>query len=105
MAPSDPSDTVLAVCLRVRQSGALRVFVALVRIILDLWAARPRGGYWGSLGFFCSAPQDFGMLGVFYACFPPREASLFHISFILQVMGPDYTQKGTEPVTMMMPPL
>ena len=36
------------------------------------------------------------MLGVFYARFPPREASFFHISFILQVMGPDYTQKGTE---------
>ena len=45
MAPSDPSDTVLAVCLRVRQSGALRVFVALGRIILDLWAAPPQFGF------------------------------------------------------------
>ena len=66
MAPSDPSDTVLEVCLRVRQSGALRVLVALVRIILDLWAAPPQCGYWGSMGFFCSAPQDFGLL-VFFA--------------------------------------
>ena len=75
MAPSDPSGTVLAVCLRVRQSGVIRVLVALVRIILDLWAAPPRCDYWGSLGFFCSAPQDFGMSGVFCARFPPREAS------------------------------
>ena len=74
MAPSDPSDTVLAVCLRVRQSGALRVFVALGRIILDLWAAPPQCGYWGSIGSFCSAPQDFGLLGFFCARFPPREA-------------------------------
>ena len=77
MAPSDPPGTVLEDCLRVRQSGAIRVLVALVRMILDLWAAPPRCGYWGSLGFFCSAPQDFGMLGVFYARFPPREASFF----------------------------
>ena len=79
MAPSDPSGTVLEVCLRVRQSGAIRVLVALVRMILDLWAAPPRGCYWESLGFFCSAPPDFGMLGVFYARFPPREASMFII--------------------------
>ena len=77
VAPSDPTDTVLAVCLRVRQSGALRVFVALVRIILDLWAAPPQCGYWGSMGSFCSAPQDFGLLGFFCARFPPREASLY----------------------------
>ena len=31
--------------------------------------------FFSSLGFFCSAPQDFGMLGVFCARFPPREAS------------------------------
>ena len=74
MAPTDPPGTVLEDCLRVRQSGAIRVLVALVRMILDLWAAPPRCGYWGSLGFFCSAPQDFGMLGVFCARFPPREA-------------------------------
>ena len=80
MAPSDPSDTVLEVCLRVRQSGALRVFVALVRIILDLWAAPPQCGYWGSMGFFCSAPQDFGLLGFFCARFPPREASIIVLS-------------------------
>ena len=77
MAPSDPSDTVLAVCLRVRQSGALRVFVALGRIILDLWAAPPQCGYWGSMGSFCSAPQDFGLLGFFCARFPPREARIY----------------------------
>ena len=76
MAPSDPSDTVLEVCLRVRQSGALRVLVALGRIILDLWAAPPQCGYWGSIGSFCSAPQDFGLLGFFCARFPPREASI-----------------------------
>ena len=74
MAPSDPSDTVLEVCLRVRHSGALRVLVALVRIILDLWAAPPQCGYWGSMGSFCSAPQDFGLSGFFCARFPPREA-------------------------------
>jgi len=39
--------------------------------------APPRCDYWGSLGFFCSAPQDFGMFGVFCARFPPREARLF----------------------------
>ena len=76
VAPSDHSDTVLTVCLRVRQSGALRVFVALGRIILDLWAAPPQCGYWGSMGSFCSAPQDFGLLGFFFARFPPREASI-----------------------------
>ena len=76
MAPTDPSGAVLEDCLRVRQYGAIRVLVALVRMILDLWAAPPRCGYWGSLGFFCSAPQDFGMLGAFCARFPPREASL-----------------------------
>jgi hypothetical protein len=36
VAPSDPSGTVLEDCLRVRQSGAIRVLVALVRMILDL---------------------------------------------------------------------
>ena len=71
MAPSDPSGTVLAVCLRVRQSGAIRVLVALVRMILDLWAAPPRCGYWGGLGFFCSAPQDLGCWGSFTRAFLP----------------------------------
>ena len=67
MAPTDPSGTVLEDCLRVRQSGALRGFVALGRIILDLWAAPPHCGNWGSMGSFCSAPQDFGLLGFFFA--------------------------------------
>ena len=35
----------------------------------------PRRGYWGNWGFFYSAPQDFVVLGVFCARFPPREAS------------------------------
>ena len=39
-------------------------------------------GYWGNWGFFCSAPQDFVVLGVFCARFPPREASLY-FSFLL----------------------
>ena len=34
--------------------------------------ASPRCGYWGNWGFFYSAPQDFVMLGVFCARFPPR---------------------------------
>ena len=72
-----PLGTVLEVCLRVRQSDAIRVLGALVRMILDLWAAPPRCGYWESWGFFCSAPQDFGVLGVFYARVPPREASIY----------------------------
>ena len=29
-------------------------------------------------GFFCSAPQDFVVLGVFCASFPPRETSIFY---------------------------
>jgi len=82
VAPSDPSDTVLEVCLRVRQSGALRVLVALVRIILDLWAAPLQCGYWGSMGFFCSAPKDFVVLGVFCARFPPREASQDYLQLL-----------------------
>ena len=69
-----PLGTVLEVGLRVRPSDAIRVLGALVRMILDLWAAPPRCGYWESWEFFCSAPQDFGVLGVFYARFPPREA-------------------------------
>ena len=72
-----PLGTVLEVCLRVRQSDAIRVLGALVRMILDLWAVPPRCVYWESWGFFCSAPQDFGVLGVFFARFPPREARFF----------------------------
>ena len=73
MAPSDPPGTVLEDCLKVWQSSAIRILVALVRMIQDLWArVIPRlhdvaTGGWGSSGFFCSAPQDFGMLGVFCA--------------------------------------
>ena len=46
MAPTDPSGTVLEVCLRVRQSGAIRVLVALVRMILDLWAVGRASSMW-----------------------------------------------------------
>ena len=68
MAPSDPPGTVLEVCLRVRQSGAIRVLVALVRMILDLWAAPPRCGYLGELGIllFCS-PGFWGVGGLLRA--------------------------------------
>ena len=64
MAPSDPSDTVLAVCLRVRPSGALRVFVALRRIILDLRAAPPQSVYWGRWDLSVLLP-GFWVVGVF----------------------------------------
>jgi hypothetical protein len=32
---------------------------------------------WGNWGFFCPAPQDFVVLGVFCARFPPREAVFY----------------------------
>ena len=75
MAPPGPSDTVLEVCLRVRQSGALRVLVALVRIILDLWAALytrllnvATGGVWDS---FVLLPRILGCWGSFARAFLP----------------------------------
>ena len=74
--PAQFSRSAFGFGIRVRHSGALRVLVALVRIILDLWAAPPQCGYWGSMGSFCSAPQDFGLLVFFCARFPPREASI-----------------------------
>jgi len=43
--------------------GALRPFRHSSRGF-PTGSAPPRCGYWGSLGFFCSAPQDFGMLGL-----------------------------------------
>jgi hypothetical protein len=55
-------------------------------VVIFMWAAPPQCGYWGSMGFFCSAPQDFGLLGVFCARFPPREASIiFMIIFMIIV--------------------
>ena len=56
MAPSDPPGTVLEDCLRVRQSGAIRVLVALVRMIQDLWARASTMWLLGELGIllFCS---------------------------------------------------
>ena len=65
MAPSDPSGTVLEDCLRVRQSGAIRVLVALVRMIQDLWFVGPRlldvatGGVWDS---FVLLPRILGCI-------------------------------------------
>ena len=79
MAPSGPPGTVLEDCLWVRQSGAIRVLVALVSMIQDLWARVSTMWLLGEFGIllFCSPPQDFGMLGVFCARFPSREASFF----------------------------
>ena len=56
MAPTDPSGTVLEDCLRVRQSGAIRVLVALVRMILDLWTRASSMWLLGEFGIllFCS---------------------------------------------------
>ena len=64
----------------------LHFFLLCSLKLAALWAAPPRCGYWGSLGFFCSAPQDFGMLGVFYARFPPREASFFFFFYRTSVL-------------------
>ena len=48
-------------------------------MIKTLWARVSKMWLLGELGmgFFYSAPQDFVMLGVFCARFPPREASFF----------------------------
>ena len=56
MAPSGPPGTLLEDCLRVRKSGAIRVLVALVRMIQDLWARVSRMWLLGELGIllFCS---------------------------------------------------
>ena len=65
-----PLGTVLEVCLRVRPSDAIRVLGALVRMILDLWAAPPRCGYLGELGiFFVLLPRIFGCGGSFTRAF------------------------------------
>ena len=80
MAPSGPPDTVLEDCLRVRQSGAIRVLVALVRMIQDLRARVSTMwllGTWllGELGILLFCSPGFWDVGVFCARFPPREAS------------------------------
>ena len=65
-----PLGTVLEVCLRVRPSDAIRVLGALVRMILDLWAAPPRCGYLGELGIsFVLLPRTFGCGGSFTRAF------------------------------------
>ena len=50
----------------------------MARMIKTLWARVSKMWLLGELGmgFFYSAPQDFVMLGVFCARFPPREASI-----------------------------
>jgi hypothetical protein len=69
-------------------SGAIRVLVALVRMIQDLWARVSRIWLLGELGILLfSAPQDLGMLGVFCARFPPREAN-----YILNSVLANYTK-------------
>jgi hypothetical protein len=83
VAPSDPSGTVLEDCLRVRQSGAIRVLVALVRMTLDLWARASSMWLLGEFGFgillFCS--PGFWILGCWgsfaRAFLPGRLVSLF----------------------------
>ena len=74
------------------QSGVIRVLVAVVHSCgtYDSVLVGPRlqdvatGGNWG---LFYSAPQDFVVLGVFCARFPPREASIFY----------RLTRKGSSP--------
>jgi hypothetical protein len=53
--------------------------VAMARMIKTLWARVSKMWLLGELGmgFFYSAPQDFVMLGVSCARFPPREARFF----------------------------
>ena len=86
MAPSDPSGTVLEDCLRVRQSGAIRVLVALVRMIQDLWARAcsmwllGAGGVWNS---FVLLPRILGCWGSFARAFLPGRLDFFFPSFFL----------------------
>ena len=66
----EPLGTVLEVCLRVRPSDAIRVLGALLRMILELWAAPPRCGYLGELRiFFVLLPRIFGCGGSFTRAF------------------------------------
>ena len=76
-----------------RRPGVVRVLVALARMIQDyLWARASRlldvttGGVWDSFVLLPS-PQDFGMLGVFCARFPPREARLLLTLIPARVAG------------------
>jgi hypothetical protein len=76
VAPSGPPATVLEDCLRVRQSGVIRVLVALVHMIASLWARVSKMRLLGELGiFFILLPRILCWLGVFCARFPPREAN------------------------------
>ena len=60
----------------------------MVRMIKNLWARVSKMWLLGELGmgFFYSAPQDFVMLGVFCACFPPREARFFFVELWVVVV-------------------
>ncbi len=72
MAPSGSPATVLEDCLRVMQSGVIRVLVAVVRMIRYLWARVSKTWLLGELGILLFFSQDFVVLGVFCARFPPR---------------------------------
>ncbi len=75
MAPSGPPGTVLEDCLRVRQSGAIRVLVALVRMIQDLWARAST--MW--LHSFVLLPRILGCWGSFARAFLPGRLVLFSL--------------------------
>ena len=65
MAPSGPPGTVLEDCLWVRQSGAIRVLVALVRMIQDLCARVSTMWLLGELGILLFCSPGFWDVGVF----------------------------------------
>ena len=67
-----PPGTVLEDCLRVRQSGAIRVLVALVRMIQDLWARASTMWLLGEFGvlLFCS-PEFWDVGGLLRALSSP----------------------------------
>jgi hypothetical protein len=74
VAPSDPPGTVLEDCLRVRQSGAIRVLAALVRTIQDLWARASSMWLLGEFGILLSfvlLPRILGCWGSFARAFLP----------------------------------
>ena len=70
-------------------AGAGALLVAYDSVLVD---PRPRlhgvatTGYWGIWGFFCSASQGFVVLGVLCERFPPREATIYLILFLLHAV-------------------
>ena len=90
-----PLGTVLEVGLRVRPSDAIRVLGALVRMILDLWAAPPRCGYLGELGiFFVLLPRIFGCGGSFTRAFLLGRLVRLAIIVALRRHGERYRENG-----------